>query len=358
MDDLGSARKLANRVRFREDTTGDQLSAQDLLNRVEHKNQMLRSGLLISADLTPSLEDVLSTVCARLLIPRECVSAFVYNSPSVQADCLVDSPDSCVLRFSSSLINLMKADELEFVTAHELGHFLLGHGACSQDLREASPEKYLSQRAAELSADRIGLLGSGSLTSCVKAILKTVSGLTEDYIRFDIANFLSQAKHISSSSKGESLNSSHPSLLIRCKSILWFSTLATSNLEVDRLKASEIREIDDRVNRDLEKFVDGRVRIRRKQLADDITLWNTCMLIISEGAFSKDLQKKLAHNLSESHVEVLKTFFDSHAASEVEYEAKRRFDICKAQLYREFPDTAADFESDGISKAYTIAQPL
>ena len=67
MDDLGSARKLANRVRFREDTTGDQLSAQDLLNLVEHKNQMLRSGLLISADLTPSLEDVLSTVCADFL---------------------------------------------------------------------------------------------------------------------------------------------------------------------------------------------------------------------------------------------------------------------------------------------------
>lgn len=354
MIDLRSARELAERVRVSEDITGKHLEPHKLHGRTQHKDSMLRHGLLISESVTPEIEKRISEVCERLLTPRKSVSAFVYNSAEIQADCLIDTPDSCVLRFTSGLINLMDKKEFQFVAAHELGHFLLGHGACSQYTSDDSSEEFMTQRARELSADRIGFLGVDDIDESVQAIIKAASGLGDKFMRFDVSSFLSQTDMISNPFRGESRNSTHPSMLIRCRSLLWFS-MSVKGLE-DLMKSPDsiIQEVDRKVTRDLEKYVDGQIRIRKKDLGDEITLWKSCVLIINEGSFKKNVQDCIADTLGVSSLNGLKSFLELYTRNELLEEASRRLDQCIQSLYKEFPSSAEAIETTGVVKAYEI----
>ena len=354
MTDLSSARALAERVRVDEDRQGKHLQSHEFQGRSQHKDSMLRHGLLVSDSVTPAIERRLSDVCERLTVPRSAVTAFIYNSPEVHADCLIDSHDSCVLRFTSGLINLMDEKEFKFVAAHELGHFLLGHGACSQYISDGSTEGFMTQRARELSADRIGFLGVDSLDESVQAIIKTASGLGNQFLRFDVSSFLSQTNLIANPSIGESKNSTHPSMLIRCRSLLWFSMSVHGVEDLKKTPDSAIQDVDKKVTRDLERFVDGQIRARKKELSDDITLWKSCVLIISEGSFKKDVQERFADELGISTLNGLISFFESHSKDELPSEAVNRLDQCTQALYKEFPSTAEAIETNGIVKAYEI----
>lgn len=354
MVNLKSARDLASRVRLIEDKRGEDVGSHTLSGREQHRDSMLRHGVLISSSVTPELEDRLKAVCKRLLIPRNHVTAFVHNSADVQADCLVDTPDTCVLRFTSGLVNLMDESAFQFVAAHELGHFLLGHEACSQHTGEGSSEGYMIRRAQELSADRLGFLGLNNLEESVQAIIKTASGLGDQFLRFDVSSFLSQSDFISSPSQGESINSTHPSMLIRCRSLLWFSMEVKSLSELSTVTDETIRKIDKRVITDLEKFVDGQVRAKRSGLEDNIALWKTCVLIIHEGSFKKEVQERMKEKLGESKLDSLKSFFEMFTPTELPEEANKRLHQCLHESYTEFPRSSKEIEHDAFSKSYEI----
>ena len=352
MPNLDAARALANRLRLTEDLRGDPISETEFSGREEHRDAMLRHGLLISSSVTPLLERRISEVCERLTVPREAVTAFVYNGSDVQADCLVDTPETCVLRFTSGLVNLMDEKEFQFVVAHELGHFLLGHGACSQHSTASSTEGFLIQRSRELSADRIGFLGVDNIDESVQAIIKTASGLGDEFLRFDVASFLSQAELLSNPSRGESHSSTHPSMVIRCRALLWFSMSVPTLADFSNTPENVISEIDNKVLTDLDRYVDGRVRARKLQASEDITLWKSCVLIISAGAFTNDMQNRVAMQLGEPLLAGLRAFFGSHSTEELEDEAASRLETSIKNLYREFPESAEEVERVAIGKAY------
>lgn len=354
MVDLKLARAQAQRVRLSEDVSGTTLDYKDLEGREHHKDSMLRHGLLISESMTPILEKRIREVCDRLLIDRQSVTAFVYNGADVQADCLIDSPNSCVLRFTSGLINLMNEKEFQFVAAHELGHFLLGHGACSQYTGDGSIEGFMTQRARELSADRIGFLGVDNLDASIQAIIKTASGLGDENLRYDVSSFMSQTEMLSNPTRGESRNSTHPSMLIRCRAILWFSMSVTCLSDLKKTSDKVIQSIDKKVIRDLEKFVDGQLRARRKELEDDITLWKACVLIINEGAFKKEVQDRLEVELGLRSLNGLKSFFEAYLKEELEEESLKRLNAVIGSAFKEFPNSANDIETSGIKRAYRI----
>ena len=354
MVDLKLARTQAARVRLSEDQVGEKLESHDLRGRENHKDSMLRHGLLISESMTPVLEKRICEVCERLLIPRQCVTAFVFNSADVQADCVIDSEESCVLRFTSGLVNLMNDKEFQFVAAHELGHFLLGHGACSQYTENSTTEGFMTQRARELSADRIGFLGVDNLDEAIQAIIKTASGLGDEFLRFDVSSFMSQTEMLSNPARGESRNSTHPSMLIRCRAMLWFSMSITCLQDLKNTRDSVIQDVDKKVTRDLERFVDGQVRARKQELGDDIALWKLCVLIIGEGAFKKDIQVRVSAELGPASVAGLKSFFESHSKGELEKEAGKRLDAVITSAFKEFPSSAGDIEISGIKRAYKI----
>ena len=354
MIDLKLARAQATRVRMSEDKSGTQLDSYDLQGREHHKDSMLRHGLLISEAMTPILEKRIREVCERLLVPRQSVTAFVYNSADVQADCVIDSLDSCVVRFTSGLINLMNEKEFQFVVAHEIAHFLLGHGACSHYIADGTAEGFIAQRARELSADRIGFLGVDDLNVSIQAIIKTASGLGDEFLRFDIPSFMSQTAMLSNPMRGESRNNTHPSMLIRCRAMLWFSMSVTGHQDLKKTSDSVIKNVDKKVTRDLEKFIDGQIRSLKQELRDDIVLWKSCVLIINEGVFKKDIQDRLSSELGLESLNELKKFFELYSNEELEDEADKRLKAVIASLLKEFPSSADDIEMSGIKGAYKI----
>lgn len=356
MVDLKLARTQAARVRLSEDLLGKKVESNDLQDRASHKDSMLLHGLLISESMTPVLEERICKVCERLRIPRQSVTAFVYNDADVQADCVIDSQESCVIRFTSGLVNLMSEKEFQFVVAHELGHFLLGHGTCSQYTGDGSTEGFMIQRARELSADRIGFLGVDDLDESIQAIIKTTSGLGDGFLRFDVSSFLSQTEMLSNPARGESRNSTHPSMLIRCRAILWFSMSVPCLQDLKKTPDSVIQDVDRKVTRDLERFVDGQVRARKQELGDDIALWKSCVLIVSEGAFKKDIQERLSAELGLASLTGIMSFFESHSKDELEEEADKRLDAVITSAFKEFPASARDIEISGIKRAYKIIE--
>lgn len=345
---------MASFVRLSEDKADPKLELQNLRGGDHHRDTMLRHGVLLSQSVTPVLEERLSDVCNALGIPRKNVTAFVYNNADVQADCLIDTPETCVLRFTSGLVNLMDEKEFQFVAGHELGHFLLGHGACSQYLAEESSEDYMVRRARELSADRIGFLSIVNLEESIQAIIKTASGLSEQFLRFDVSSFLSQINMISNPSKGESRNSTHPSVLIRCRSLLWFSMSIQSISDVVKSNESKIREVDSRVIKDLEKFVDGPIRLRKTELENDVVLWKSVLLVFHSGSFTKKVQSRLSEDIGEETLRGVKSFFDLYSRDELLEEISRRLDSSLSSAYREFPTSAKEIENVGFERAYRI----
>lgn len=356
MVDLSQAREIAGFIRISEDKPSKSVDPRDLKGREYHKDTMLRHGVLISKSVTPSLHDQLNTVCETLNVPRECVTAFVYNSPEVQADCLIDTPDTCVLRFTSGLVNLMDENEFKFVVGHELGHFLLGHGACSQYLSEGTSEDFMVRRARELSADRIGYLSIGNQEESLQAIIKTASGLNNQFLRFDVASFMSQTNMIANPSKGESKNSTHPSMLIRCRSLLWFAMSVHSIEDLGQVTQETMHQIDSRVVKDLEKFVDGQVRLRKREFEKDIGVWKSALLIYYSGAFTKEMQQRLQDIMGEETLQSIKSFFELYSKEELLNEIKQRLDETLTRSSREFPSSAQSIENAGYKVAYKVVE--
>jgi hypothetical protein len=357
MPELQRARSLAARVRLSEDKAVEIANSKKSHGKDLYKDSMLRHGLLISEAMSPLLEQRLSEVCTRLFVPRSSVIAFVYNSAEIQADCVIDSSESCVLRFTSGLINLMDKEQFQFVAAHELGHFLLGHGQCSQYTSTGSSEGFMNLRAQELSADRIGFLGIDNLDESIAAIIKTASGLGDDFLRFDVSSFMSQSAMLVNPSRGEARDSTHPSMLIRCRALLWFSMGVKSLSELEKTAHSVLEGIDHKVTRDLEKYVDGQIRAKKEELGNDIALWKACVLIVNEGSLKKTIQERLSDELGVSFLNGVKSFFESYEKNELSDEANKRLNASIASIYKEFPESAPKIERSGISRAYKIVEP-
>ena len=122
-------------------------------------------------------------------------------------------PDKTVIGF----INLLELKEVEFVIAHEIGHFLLKHAPLGTSNKTA--EYFVFQRAKEISADRIGLVGCGSIEAAGSAMMKTASGLKHNYLNLNLDNYLLQLNQISDNNSGENPFGTHPSMLLRANAL-------------------------------------------------------------------------------------------------------------------------------------------
>jgi hypothetical protein len=224
----------------------------------------------ISAALTPGLWKRLKSVCERLRVPTEAAVAFIYSSPNIQAECLATRGSRCTVRVSSALIDLLTEEEFEFVIGHEIGHFLLGHQSIMG--HELSPESFVQQRSQEISADRMGLLACASLETALRALMKTASGLTERHLRFDVAAFIAQLRKVDNAASDWSA-STHPSIIIRAKALLWLSLTGFLGKEVGEWSTEKKAVLDQRVERDLRRFIDGAIKTKIDETKRDLLLW-------------------------------------------------------------------------------------
>ncbi len=314
-DELQGAIELAESVRYQGDF-GRELARGGTLESSHVHYQFNEAGLRLSADMTPGIHRVVSDVCARLRINPDRILAFVYASSDIQAGCYSADTSDCLISFSSALIQLMDEDELAFVVGHELGHFLLGHGA-DMTTRDSSTESLILQRCKEISADRLGMLASPSKDAAFRALIKTTAGLDSKYLRFDIGSYLDQIRKNANGAGFGGDGSTHPSLVMRCRALLWFSMSSEYNGLIGGSGGEPITRVDDRLAKDMQKFVDGPAHQRIADARESLQIWLMAAASIRDGSLDKSEQSLIAEEVGEELLNKMLELFSGCGLEEV-----------------------------------------
>ena len=316
-DSLQSATKLAEQIRFAGDTlrhnSDGNTAKTEAIASVFFQNE-----LEITAEVTPALAAHLDQVCDHLRIHRSLISAFVYASSELQAACFAASRSKCVIRISSALVDLLDADEFSFVCGHEMGHFLLGHGVAKTEPRDLSLEYFMQKRAQEVSVDRVGLIACGSLDIAIRALMKTASGLSSEHLRFDVGTFISQLNKLAKPAGRDDYTASHPSILVRCRALLWFSLNDFFTTKSGTFSRDQLAQLDERISNDLKTYVDGPALKQIEESKNDLAMWMVAYEIVQEGVFNKKEQSAVAEMFGADTLKRLINFLKDIPASEVE----------------------------------------
>ncbi len=339
--ELSISKDLATKVRFSEDID-HQTRFNDTTIIRELESKFSSTDIAITKELTPSLIELLDKVYKRLGIQQHKIQGFVYASPEIQAECYSMSDEGAIVRFSSQLIELLNDDELSFVVGHEFGHFLLGH-SCIKNIGEyPSFEMLMGHRSGEISADRIGLIACQSIDSAVRAMIKTSSGLSSKYLRFDSHAFLKQLNNTSTLQKRYNQMLTHPSMLIRCRALLWFSL----NIDLSRLLKTSYQpdtsEIDERIIKDLIKYVDGPARKCIEDEKQNYALWFAAEEIIKDKVFDKNEQSIIQELFGDETLEKLLNFIKSIRIDSIDLVINEKKTQARNALIRILPNRAED----------------
>lgn len=272
----------------------------------------------------------------RWLLGDRMVHAFVSSDENMNAICLPGPQDLPLIWISSGLVKGLKDQELRFVIGHELGHWYYQHYRYPVIEPNAGPLFVARQqlsRAAEVSADRFGLIACGDIDVVLRAILKTASGLPEDHIGVRVSEFISQARSLTVDDidRGE-VFATHPPMAIRARALLWYSM----SDQYSRLLGKEdggltLETVNDRVEKDLTKILGEGFVDRQFEDIQEAVFWMTVYEITKDGKFLKKNQKILGETFGEEKLKRLKTLFvDKHALQIKEEMLKRALEASEA----------------------------
>lgn len=227
------------------------LSVEGDANRSLVRTHVLR----VSAELTPSIEQSVSTACTNLGFPRELGDVFV--SPDRETNALSSRHHGRALVIvNSAMIEILGPEELTFVIGHELGHYLLPE--LNIGGQRDSLEGALLSRRTELTMDRIGLIACRSVDKACSAKLKMLSGLTERHLRMDVAALIGEWNKVAGEGAPEHLQgSSHPPPGLRAKALLRFHGTDYYRSICGQDGGDALAEANKAILEEMDRFVDA-----------------------------------------------------------------------------------------------------
>lgn len=194
-----------------------------------NKRQLLGNAVKITAPLIPELYQLYQK-CLTLVGDNLQGNLYVKQESSYNAGVYAVGKQFDIV-LSSAIVNDFKPEEIAFVIGHELGHVLFQHNQIpvklvlsenNQISYEMARNLLQWSRSAEISADRMGLLCSGSLNSASSVFFKTSSGLSlnkENEIINSLRSQYDEIAKLSSSSFSNEWICTHPLIPIRFKSL-------------------------------------------------------------------------------------------------------------------------------------------
>ncbi len=169
--------------RFGKPATGVLPGHNALLNM--RRKHLLGDAIRITPELLPDVWRAFAQCLRSLGLSAQSGGLYVQQCSEYNANVMSDGENFDIV-VNSGLLNDFSLAEFRFVVGHELGHVLYDHHEISlqglfqqhsmMDERDALL-LFGWSRAAEISADRVGLLCAGSVEDAVSAIFKLSSGL-------------------------------------------------------------------------------------------------------------------------------------------------------------------------------------
>ncbi len=169
-------------------------------NPMSIRRHLLSTSVRLTKNMSPEIH-VMANDCIQKLGVDLPLELYVYSSPQFNAACFKPEQERLYVMLSSSLLEGFTQQELKYVIGHELGHHIYRHheipiGYLLKGQQRPSPKMTLElfawSRYAEISADRAGAYCAEDFQAVASALFKLSSGLTSDFINFDLNDFLLQ----------------------------------------------------------------------------------------------------------------------------------------------------------------------
>lgn len=281
------------------------VSNKEAPQKSEKKRALARSSLRVTAQLTPTVNQVVCDVCERLKVERQLLDVYVYPSTELNAFCYIDELPITV-GISSGLVNSLEHDELAFVIGHEVGHIFFKE-ICNFSPTQDCLEDLIIARSIELTVDRIGLIAAGRIEGAFSAILKTMSGLSDKHLRRDFNKLLEESREVLNDASSDRLiYSSHPPLALRFKSLVSFST---SNEFFELIggrseSGISLTQANKLILASLRHSVDNHAHSEIDVVVQEIGIWAACLLLINKKTMSFGFLKEVfSEHLSKDDIE-------------------------------------------------------
>jgi Zn-dependent protease with chaperone function/uncharacterized tellurite resistance protein B-like protein len=209
-----------------------------------HRRALLAETIRLHRGMAPQVAEALDDCRAALGFDKP-IEVFLQPSPVYNAFCARGRAGPLLIGVSSRLLDEFTPGELRFVLGHEMGHALFEHygipmpiTATIEDIggtlvsRAVQLKMFVWCRAAEVSADRAGLLCCKDPEVGAAAFFKMASGLSKAQIKTDLDAFGRQIESIASTPSAtieapgddDTLDcfSTHPYTPVRVRALLAF----------------------------------------------------------------------------------------------------------------------------------------
>ncbi len=209
-----------------------------------HRRALLAESIRLHRGMAPQVAEAIDDCRAALGFDKP-IEVYLQPSPVYNAFCSKGRAGPLVVGLTSRLLDEFTPGELRFVLGHELGHALFEHygipmpiTATIEDIggtlvsRAVQLKMFVWCRAAEVSADRAGLLCCQDPEVGAAAFFKMASGLSKAQIKTDLDAFGRQIESIASTPSAtieapgddDTLDcfSTHPYTPVRVRALLAF----------------------------------------------------------------------------------------------------------------------------------------
>ena len=275
--------------------------------KASYNNPQLKSLLSTSVKVTleifPKVAEAIDQVFERLKLKNNFNFFITANHLQTQALCaMMPQSSNAEIIITSKMIDLLNGEELQSVIGHEVSHFYYQHSLYPSPNQARTKTEFLNllhlSRAAEISADRAGFLGSGSLEHSLRSMLKITSGLGNQHLQFNFSAYLNQLRELAEI-KGDQtqLYSTHPTFLNRMQALIWFSMSHEYHqfFETNKKGVYDLKTVDQKINESIKKVTGNELDISNKEIIERALLWGALWIYLGDKKFSKQEQEKFSN---------------------------------------------------------------
>ena len=279
---------------------------QDSETKTSYNNPQLKSLLSTSVKVTPEIfpkvAETIDQVFERLKLKNNFNFFITANHLQTQALCaMMPQSSNAEIIITSKMIDLLNGEELQSVIGHEVSHFYYQHSLYPSPNQARTKTEFLNllhlSRAAEISADRAGFLGSGSLEYSLRSMLKITSGLGDQHLQFNFSAYLNQLRELTEI-KGDQtqLYSTHPTFLNRMQALIWFSMSREYHqfFETNKKGVYDLKTVDQKINESIKKVTGNELDVSNKEIIEKALLWGALWIYLGDKKFSKQEQEKFS----------------------------------------------------------------